>query len=228
VLRYNIVILEKQRHLSKQHWAKNIWQKTFGMKTFEQTTFGKKECVSLSALHDANPIMGLGLSKAGSGRAGPSRHCICPAGKKSLVLSLLYASPPMMKMPTELRVATALYPLGIVRSPILLSSQRWLLWSRTRQEAVINPPTIPPQVAMTGLGFDVKIVTWSYLSAGRSGGEQPVVLGKISTDERLLMPIHPPGIKRTLSSALDGASVETPDACRHCNPNCGMRKAAYS
>ena len=42
----------EQTTLGKKHLAKNVWQK----KTFEQTTFGKKECVSLSALHDANPI----------------------------------------------------------------------------------------------------------------------------------------------------------------------------
>merc|ERR1719222_1159949 len=42
-----------------------------------------------------------------TGRAGPSCHCICPAARKSLVLFillLLYAFPPMMKTPTELRV----------------------------------------------------------------------------------------------------------------------------
>merc|ERR1719264_25911 len=64
-----------------------------------------------------------------------------------------------MKTPTKLRVATALSLLGIVRFPILLSSQRWLLSSRTRQEAVVSPPPpLPPQVAMTGLGSDVKNV----------------------------------------------------------------------
>merc|ERR1719264_451981 len=94
-----------------------------------------------------------------TGRAGPSCHCICPAAKNSLVLSLLSSLPPIMKTPTKLRVATAAVFLGIVRSPILLSSQRWLLWSRTRQEAVSpSPSTSPPQVAMTGLGSDVKNV----------------------------------------------------------------------
>merc|ERR1719264_1490817 len=86
-----------------------------------------------------------------------------------------------MKTPTKLRVATALRFLGIVRSPILLSSQRWLLWSRTRQEAVRSPPsTLPPQVAMTGLGSDVKNVVCSSLLAGRGGGEHShsLVLGK--------------------------------------------------
>ena len=64
---------------------------------------------------------------------------------------------------------------------------------------------------MTGLGSDVKNVTCSPLPAGRSGGEQPVMLGKISTEERyLLKPVHPPVIKRTFSSVLDGASVEAP------------------
>ena len=112
-----------------------------------------------------------------TGRASPSCHCICPAGKNSLVLALLPDSPPIMKTPTKLRVATALFLLGIVRSPILLSSQRWLLWSRTRQEAVSYPPTYPPHVAMTGLGSDVKNVVWQDLAAGRGGGEQPLVLG---------------------------------------------------
>ena len=111
-----------------------------------------------------------------TGRVGPSCHCMLPAAKKSLVLSLLGLSPPMMKTPTELRVATALFLLGIVRFPNLLSSQRWLLWSRTRQEAVEDPPTTyPPHVATTGP--DVKNVTCKRLPAGRGGGEQLLVLG---------------------------------------------------
>ena len=100
-----------------------------------------------------------------------------------MVLALLSATPPMMKTPTELRVATAALLLGIVRFPILLSSQRWLILSRTRQEAVLvlalplPGRTIPPQVAMTGSGSDVKNVVWLSLPAGRSGGEQLLVLG---------------------------------------------------
>ena len=112
-----------------------------------------------------------------TGGAGPSCHCILPAARKSLVLVSLSLYPPMMKTPTELRVATAAPPLSIVRSSIKLSSQRWLLWSRTRQEAVSYPPTLPPQVAMTGLGSEVKNVVWSFLAAGRGGGEQSLVLG---------------------------------------------------
>merc|ERR1712130_986924 len=88
-----------------------------------------------------------------------------------------------MKTPTELRVATAAYLLSIVRSPILLSSQRWLLWSRTRQEAVVTPLSAsPPQVAMTGLDPAVKNVECPNRPTGRSGGEQLVVLGKTSTE----------------------------------------------
>ena len=41
MLRYNIVILEKRRHLSKQHWAKNIWQKTFGKKHLSKQHLAK-------------------------------------------------------------------------------------------------------------------------------------------------------------------------------------------
>merc|ERR1719507_2756841 len=75
----------------------------------------------------ARKVVGVMVTTQGShistGRAGPSCHCICPAARKSLVLSLLVATPPMMKTPTESRVATAARLLGIVRSPILLSSQ---------------------------------------------------------------------------------------------------------
>ena len=64
---------------------------------------------------------------------------------------------------------------------------------------------------MTGLGSDVKNVTWPCLLSGRSGGEQPVVLGKTSTEETdpATVPVRdPPVIKRTFSS------VETPvDLC---------------
>ena len=116
-----------------------------------------------------------------------------------------------MKTPTELRVATALCLLGIVRSPILLSSQPWLLCSRTRQEAVVpRPSIIPPQVAMAGLGPDVKNVVCCDLPAGRGGGEQPLVLGKTSTEESLESGAYPPVIRRRLSSVLDGALVGEP------------------
>ena len=62
---------------------------------------------------------------------------------------------------------------------------------------------------MTGLGPDVKNVVCSSLSTGRCGGEQPLVLGKTSTEERLEPP-YPPVIKRRLSSVLDGALVGEP------------------
>ena len=73
-------------------------------------------------------------------------------------------------------------------------------------------------MARTGLGSDVKNVTCSALPAGRSGGEQPVALGRegsgCSTEEERCAPPslrdHPPMIKRTLSSVLEGASVEAP------------------
>merc|ERR550532_3191461 len=111
----------------------------------------------------ARKVVGVMVTTQGwyilTGRAGPSCHCICPAARKSLVLFLWSPYPPMMKMPTKLRVATAAFLLGIVRFPILLSSHRWLLSSRTRQEAVSSPPPpVPPQVARTGLGSDVKNV----------------------------------------------------------------------
>ena len=85
-----------------------------------------------------------------------------------------------MKTPTELRVATALSFLGLVRFPILLSSQRFLLLSRTRQDAVVRGDPVlssPPQVAMTGLSSDVKNVTWWISFSGRCGTKQPRVLG---------------------------------------------------
>jgi len=53
----------------------------------------------------------------------------------------------------SLSVAAAPSTLGIVRFPILLSSQRWLIGSSTRQEAVS-----PLQVATRGEGSDVKNV----------------------------------------------------------------------
>ena len=66
------------------------------------------------------------------------------------------------------------------------------------------PLTSPPQVAMTGLGSDMKKVAWEDLAAGRLGGEQVLVLGKTSTEESLL-PTNPPEIKRRLSFVLDRA-----------------------
>ena len=136
-----------------------------------------------------------------AGRSGPFCHCMLPAARKSLVLEFLCPIPPIIKTPTELRVTTAEYHLGIVRFPILVASQCWLLWSRTRQEAVSKSPNIPPQVAMTGLIPDVKNVACSTLSVGRSGGEQPGVLGKTSTEETGL-PDHAPDIPDLLGPDL--------------------------
>ena len=148
------------------------------------------------------------------GRCGPCCHCICPAARNSLVLGLLVALPPIMKTPTELRLVTALRFLGIVKFPILLSAQRWLLLSRTIQEVVGTPSTSPPQVAITGLGSDVKNVTCSSLPAGSSGAEQLFVLGKTSTEVMELLPANPPVIKRRFSSESDGALVVGERSCQ--------------
>ena len=75
---------------------------------------------------------------------------------------------------------------------------------------MIATPTTPPQVAMAGLGSDVKNVVWPALPAGRGGGEQPLVLGYTSTEERREPAVYPPVIKRRLSSVLDGALFEEP------------------
>ena len=70
--------------------------------------------------------------------------------------------------------------------------------------------TLPPQVAITGLGCEVKNVVWSHLSAGRGGGEHLLVLGKTSTEGSQEPPANPPASKRTLSSVFGRASVEGP------------------
>ena len=71
-----------------------------------------------------------------------------------------------------------------VRLLILDSSQRWLLWSRTRQEEVAVDLMAPPQVAITGLGSEVMKVTWSLLVVGKGGREQPLVLGNTTVELR--------------------------------------------
>ena len=60
--------------------------------------------------------------------------------------------------------------------------------------------TLPPQMAITGLGCEVKNVVWSHLSAGGGGGEQLLVLGKTSREGSQEPPANPPASKRTLSS----------------------------
>ena len=77
----------------------------------------------------------------------------------------------------ELIRATSLEALALLRSPIKLSSQRQLVGSRTRQEARCLPFLSPPQVAMTGLGPDVKNVAGEDLGSGRGGREQPFEFG---------------------------------------------------
>merc|ERR1719397_2294909 len=88
-----------------------------------------------------------------TGRAGPSCHCIVPVARNSLVLLLLVSLPPTMNTPMSLSVAAALLYLTTVRFPILFLSQRWLIGSSTRQEAV--KPSEPPQVATRAEGSDV-------------------------------------------------------------------------
>ena len=122
-------------------------------------------------------VMGTAQKKSMSiGRAGPLKASRCQK-----VAGYVGFHPSRKNTPMCLRTATAPSDLCLVRFPILLSSQRWFL-SRTRQEAVtslcpLSALTLPPQMAITGLGTDVKNVACWSRATGRGGGEQPLVLG---------------------------------------------------
>ena len=118
-----------------------------------------------------------------TGRAGPFCHCRLPAARKSLFLTCEEKYPPIKKTPIKFILAIAPSHLFFVRLLILDSSQRWLLWSRTRQEEVAVDIMAPPQVAITGSGSEVMKVTWSLLTVGRGGREQPLVVGYTSVEE---------------------------------------------
>ena len=80
--------------------------------------------------------------------------------------------------------------------------QTRLTWSNTRQVALVPTPcSTPPQMAMEGLGPEVKKVVWRRLLNGKSGTEQFSVLGYTSTDLTLVLSVtlHPPVIKAKVS-----------------------------
>ena len=106
-------------------------------------------------------VMGTAQKKSMSiGRAGPCVHLRLPVAKKSLDVGF---DPPRKNTPMCLRTATAPSDLCLVRFPILLSSQRWLIGSSTRQVVVRLPgpgPLMnPPQVATRGVRSDVMNVS---------------------------------------------------------------------
>ena len=134
------------------------------------------------------------------GRRGPCCHWRLPVAKKSLVvLEVADPYPPRKSTPCLSSTTAPLY-LGVVRLPILLSSQRWFSRSSTRQEAVSLKylPATPPQEAMSGVGSDVLKLWWLCLVEGSGGGEEQ--LGNTSVDAVSPPPVYPPVISRTLSS----------------------------
>ena len=135
------------------------------------------------------------------GRAGPCVHWRLPVAKKSLEYG---THPPRKNTPISLRTATAPVYLCVVRFPILLSSQRWLIGSSTRQEVVRLPRMNPPQVATRGVGSDVMNVSWPYLQEGSGGGEQLLVFGKTSVVD---VAGCPPVMSRTLSCSWEVEEV---------------------
>ena len=146
-----------------------------------------------------------------TGRAGPACHCMLPVSRNSLVLwssaigplpLVFFEVPPIMKTPTWLRVTATPFSLAIVRLPIMARFQTRLTWSNTRQVALVPTPcSTPPQMAMEGLGPEVKKVVWRRLLNGKSGTEQFSVLGYTSTDLTLVLSVtlHPPVIKAKVS-----------------------------
>ena len=67
----------------------------------------------------------------------------------------------------------------------MFSSHLWLARSRTRQEERRLPlASFPPQTATVGFGPAVVNNVCSFLGSGNEGGEQPLVLGKTSLEER--------------------------------------------
>ena len=104
----------------------------------------------------------------------------------------------------SLSFTTAPYFLGIVRLPILLSSQLWFSRSSTKHEAVRLPSVYPPQVATSGVGSEVMKVLWPLLAEGRGGGEHPLTLGNSSTVDVVG---HPPVISKMLSWSNVGGDV---------------------
>ena len=128
------------------------------------------------------------------GSGGPLCHVIVPAAKNSLLLAVSRSLPPRMNTPTLSIVTAAMSDLAVVIFPILSSSQRWLIRSSTKQEAMGSvldlPSSIPPQVATRGEGLEVKKVAWNHLPAGKEGREHSVLLvaGKISGSDKILCP----------------------------------------
>ena len=114
------------------------------------------------------------------GSGGPLCHVIVPAGKNSLLLAVSRSLPPRMNVPMLSIVTAAMSDLAVVIFPILPSSQRWLIRSSTKQEAVGSvldlPSSIPPQVATRGDGPEVKKVAWNHLPEGKEGREHSVSL----------------------------------------------------
>ena len=92
----------------------------------------------------------------------------------------------------------------------MFSSHLRLARSRTRQEErAFRSASLPPQTATVGFGSAVVNNVCAYLGAGNGGGEQPLVLGNTSLEERMeeLSNSKPPVKRATVSSKTGGASV---------------------
>ena len=99
--------------------------------------------------------------------------------------------------------------------PILFSSHWPVLVSKTRQEERgSNKDTLlsqPPQVAIIGRSPAVRKVVWPDLLPGREGGEQLLVVGNTSVDERAELKELPsvPPVRRSKF-----ASLGEPEDCQ--------------
>ena len=90
----------------------------------------------------------------------------------------------------------------------MFSSHLWLARLRTRQEERALE-SLPPQTATVGFGSAVVNNVRPYLGAGNEGGEQPLVFGNTSLEERY-QESQPPVKRATVSSVTGGASVAGP------------------
>ena len=100
-------------------------------------------------------------------------------------------------------VTTACKVLTCSSDPILFSSHRPVLASKTRQEEIGLGPSVPPQVATTGSSSAVRKVVWRDRLPGREGGEQFEVGGKTSVEESWELPSLPP-VRRSRFALLVG------------------------
>ena len=121
-----------------------------------------------------------------TGRFGPAVHFVSPDARKSVVVGLLLAAPPMRYVPTFSTLTAACLPLLIVKSPIRFFSQRRFSTLSTRQELVRPLENFPPH-KVTALLWTNAVC--SVLVSGKDGRLHPTTGGKISTLFRFLSPV---------------------------------------